>query len=224
MTTRKQLRTGPRRLGIDADGVASLATQVASPNRNERPPGTVISLIVVHGISLPPGKFGGDGVARLFTNTLDPQSDPYYPGIAHLRVSSHFFIRRAGTLVQFVPCGLRAWHAGVSSWRGRASCNDYSIGIELEGTDDLAYSAAQYRMLARVARALRGRYPIRDMVGHSDIAPGRKTDPGAAFDWQRMGTLLGVPATDGAAGIVPNRGQAKRTGDRPVTDHRVHRL
>jgi AmpD protein len=200
------------------------ATRIVSPNQNARPAGAKITLIVVHGISLPPGKFGGDGVARLFTNTLDPEADPYYPGIAHLRVSSHFFIRRAGTLVQFVPCGLRAWHAGVSSWRGRASCNDFSIGIEMEGTDELPYSAAQYKMLARVARALRGRYPIRDMVGHSDIAPGRKTDPGAAFDWSRLGRLLGVPPVDGAAGVVPNRGPAKGPGNRPATDRRGHRL
>jgi AmpD protein len=134
-------------------------------------------LIVVHGISLPPGRFGGDGVARLFTNALDAGADPYYRAIAHLRVSSHFFIRRDGALVQFVACGRRAWHAGISSWRGRAACNDYSVGIELEGTDDLPYESAQYLMLARLARALRRRYPIRDMVGHSDVAPGRKTDP-----------------------------------------------
>ena len=179
--------------------MAPLARQVPSPNWNERPTGTVISLIVVHGISLPPGQFGGDDVSRLFTNTLDPEADPYYPGIAHLRVSSHFFIRRDAELVQFVPCRLRAWHAGVSSWRGRTSCNDFSVGIELEGTDDLAYTTPQYAMLARVARALRGRYPIRDMVGHCDVAPGRKTDPGAAFDWPRLGRLLGVRPTDGTA-------------------------
>jgi AmpD protein len=200
------------------------ATRIVSPNHDARPAGAKITLIVVHGISLPPGKFGGDGVARLFTNTLDPQSDRYYPGIAHLRVSSHFFIRRDGTLVQFVPCGLRAWHAGVSSWRGRASCNDYSIGIELEGTDDLAYSTAQYRMLAQVARALRERFPIRDMVGHSDIAPGRKTDPGAAFDWPRLGRILGALPTDGAAGVVPDSNAAKAPGNPPVTDRRGHRL
>ena len=176
-----------------------MATQIPSPNRDARPRGTAISLIVVHGISLPPGNFGGDDVARLFTNTLDPAADPYYAGIAHLNVSSHFFIRRDGSLVQFVPCARRAWHAGASSWRGRAACNDYSVGIELEGTDDLRYATPQYAMLARVARALCRRYPIRDMVGHSDVAPGRKTDPGPAFDWPRLGRLLGVPPTDGTA-------------------------
>jgi AmpD protein len=187
----------PRRIVIDAQGVAAAAAQVASPNQDDRPEGSTISLIVVHGISLPPGTFGGDGVARLFTNTLDVAADPYYQGIAHLNVSSHFFIRRTGQLVQFVACRRRAWHAGVSSWRGRAACNDYSVGIELEGTDDQPYAPAQYRMLARLARALRRRYPIRDMVGHSDVAPGRKTDPGAAFDWPKLGRLLGAAPTDG---------------------------
>ncbi len=193
------------------------ATRIVSPNQDARPAGAEITVIVVHGISLPPGKFGSDGVSRLFTNTLDPDADPYFPGIAHLKVSSHFFIRRDGELVQFVPCRLRAWHAGVSSWRGRASCNDFSVGIELEGTDDVAYTAAQYRMLARVARALCARYPIRDMVGHSDIAPARKTDPGAAFDWPRLGRLLGVLPTDGTAGAAANRDPAQGPDKRPLT-------
>jgi AmpD protein len=188
-----------QRLVIDAQGIAAAAAQVASPNQDDRPAALPISLIVVHGISLPPGRFGGDGVVRLFTNTLDSGADPYYREIAHLRVSSHFFIQRDGSLVQFVACRRRAWHAGVSSWRGRAACNDYSVGIELEGTDDLPYEAAQYRMLARLARALRRRYPIKDMVGHSDVAPGRKTDPGAAFDWLKLGRLLGAAPTDGHA-------------------------
>jgi len=200
------------------------ATRIVSPNQDARPAGAKITLIVVHGISLPPGKFGGDDVARLFTNTLDPYADPYFSGIVHLRVSSHFFIRRDGRLVQFVPCRRRAWHAGVSSWRGRASCNDFSVGIELEGTDDLAYTAAQYRMLSRVARDLRERYPIRDMVGHSDIAPGRKTDPGAAFDWPLLGRLLGVPPTDGAAGVGTRRGPAEGPGKRPVSGRQGYRL
>jgi AmpD protein len=200
---RTPLRTAPRRLDVDSDGVVAYATQVPSPNCDARPTGADISLIVVHGISLPPGTFGGGDVARLFTNELDPGADPFYPGIARLRVSAHFFIRRDGELVQFVACGRRAWHAGVSSWRGRPGCNDYSVGIELEGTDALPYQSAQYRRLAQVARALRRRYPIRDMVGHSDVAPGRKTDPGAAFDWQHLGKLLGAPPTDGRAGADP---------------------
>jgi AmpD protein len=190
----------PRRwLAIDAHGIAAAAAQLPSPNQDNRPSGSNVSLIVVHGISLPPGRFGGDGVARLFANSLDPGAHPYYAGIAHLRVSSHFFIRRDGELVQFVACGRRAWHAGVSSWRGRTGCNDYSIGIELEGTDDLPYASAQYLALARLARAIRRRYPIRDMVGHSDVAPGRKTDPGPMFDWSRLGRLLGAAPTDGHA-------------------------
>jgi N-acetyl-anhydromuramoyl-L-alanine amidase len=186
-------------LCVDAAGVVPRATQMSSPNCDDRPASAVVSLIVVHGISLPPGHFGGDGVQRLFTNTLNTSVDPYYPGIAHLKVSSHFYIRRHGGLVQFVPCARRAWHAGVSSWRGVANCNDFSIGIELEGTDHLAYLTAQYTTLARLARALRQRYPIRDMVGHSDVAPGRKTDPGPAFDWPRLGRLLGAGPTDGKA-------------------------
>ena len=189
----------PRRLTIGPRGVMSAAAQVPSPNCDARPPGSTISLIVVHGISLPPGRFGGDGVTQLFTNSLDPKADPYYPGIAQLRVSSHFFIRRDGGLVQYVACTQRAWHAGVSSWRGRPACNDCSVGVELEGTDDLPYETPQYLVLARLARALCRRYPVRDMVGHSHVAPGRKTDPGPAFDWPRLGRLLGAGPTDGRA-------------------------
>jgi N-acetyl-anhydromuramoyl-L-alanine amidase len=175
-----------RRLVIDPDGRANAAAQIASPNCDERPDDTAISLIVVHGISLPPGEFGGDGIEELFTNRLDPEAHPYYATIASLRVSSHFLIRRDGALLQFVPCGRRAWHAGESAWRGRSGCNDFSIGIELEGVDSQHYAAHQYRMLARLSRALMKRYPISDIVGHSDIAPGRKTDPGSAFDWARF--------------------------------------
>ncbi len=187
------------RLTIDIRGVAAMAAQVPSPNCDPRPPGIAVTLIVVHGISLPPGRFGGDGVTQLFTNALDPGADPYYPGIVHMKVSSHFFIRRGGELIQYVPCALRAWHAGVSSWRGQPGCNDFSVGIEMEGTDDRPYTAAQYHVLARLARALRRRYPVRDMVGHSHVAPGRKTDPGPAFDWQLLGRLLGVGPTGGRA-------------------------
>jgi AmpD protein len=147
----------------------------------------------VHGISLPPGVFGGDDVARLFTNTLDPASHDSYASLAGLRVSSHFFIRRDGELVQFVGCNDRAWHAGVSSWRGRERCNDFSVGIELEGADRVPYEDAQYPRLAVLLRALKRRYPgIADAVGHSDVAPGRKTDPGPAFDWDRLARLTGA--------------------------------
>ncbi len=177
------------RLAVDARGIATPALQAASPNRDARPAGAGITLIVVHGISLPPGEFGGDGIVELFTNRLDPGAHPYYATIAGLAVSAHFLIRRDGALVQFVACLERAWHAGASEWKGRQRCNDTSIGIELEGTDAIPYTAAQYAMLARLVKALRRRYPIADVVGHSDIAPGRKTDPGPAFDWLRFHRL-----------------------------------
>ena len=161
-----------------------------SPNFDQRPEGEPIRLIVVHAISLPPDEFGGPGVEQLFTNTLDPAAHPYYATIDHLRVSAHYFIRRDGTLIRFVDPDLRAWHAGVSSWQGRERCNDFSIGIELEGCDTLPFEAAQYEQLARLVAELETRYPVEAVVGHSDIAPGRKTDPGPCFDWARLGTLL----------------------------------
>lgn len=179
-----------RRLTVNPEGLVPAARQVPSPNCDDRPRGAAVSLIVVHGISLPPGRFGGAGVVELFTNRLDPGADPYYATIANLRVSAHFLVRRDGALLQFVACEKRAWHAGQSTWRGRAGCNDFSIGIELEGTDSLPYETAQYNVLARLIRALRRRYPIADIVGHSDIAPGRKTDPGPTFRWERLMRLL----------------------------------
>ena len=171
---------------VDEQGVLSGARFIDSPNRNERPEGMPIELIVVHGISLPPGEFGGPGVQDLFSNTLDHGAHPYYDQLRGMRVSAHFFVRRDGEILQFVPCGQRAWHAGASSWRGRERCNDFSIGIELEGTDELPYEEAQYAALLELLAALKRRYPIADVVGHSDIAPGRKTDPGVAFDWDRL--------------------------------------
>lgn len=144
---------------------------------------------MVHGISLPPGQFGSGDIEALFTNKLDPTAHPYFAEVAHLEVSAHFLIRRTGEVVQFVSADERAWHAGVSSWCGREHCNDFSIGIELEGTDDAPYEDPQYEALAALISLLRSHYPsIRSdaIVGHSDIAPGRKTDPGPAFDWQRV--------------------------------------
>lgn len=182
-----------RPLVVDAGGYVGAARRIPSPNCDDRPQDTPISLVVVHGISLPPGQFGGDGVERLFTNRLDPAAHPYFEGIAHLRVSSHFLVRRDGSLVQFVPCASRAWHAGESAWRGIPRCNDYSIGIEVEGTDAQPYADVQYAELARLCRALARRYPIADIVGHCHIAPGRKTDPGAAFDWARLERTLRRP-------------------------------
>ena len=163
---------------------------IRSPNQDGRPRGTRITLLVVHSISLPPGEFGGDAIVRLFTNRLDPSAHPYFREIAGLKVSSHFLIRRNGELLQFVPVSRRAWHAGVSSWRGRERCNDFSIGVELEGTDDGPFTRAQYARLTRLVRHLRTRLPLRDIAAHSDIAPGRKTDPGAGFDWPRLFAAL----------------------------------
>jgi AmpD protein len=180
------------KLAVDARGIVAAARQFASPNFDARPPGVEPSLVVIHGISLPPGVFRGDGVIRLFTNTLDATAHPYYASIADLRVSAHFFIRRRGTLIQFVSCNDRAWHAGVSSWCGRERCNDFSVGIELEGADDVAYTAAQYGRLAALLFALKRRYPMTAAVGHSHIAPGRKSDPGPAFDWDRLARLTGA--------------------------------
>lgn len=176
---------------IDDSGRMAGVDFVASPNCDERPPGEEVCLVVVHAISLPPGEFGGDGVEQLFTNRLDPWAHPYYADIAGLRVSAHFYVRRDGRIVQFVLCGRRAWHAGVSSWQGRERCNDFSIGIELEGCDDLPFEAVQYARLAGLIKGLARRYRLRGVVGHADIAPGRKTDPGPCFDWPRLLALVG---------------------------------
>ncbi|WP_304529154.1 1,6-anhydro-N-acetylmuramyl-L-alanine amidase AmpD [Chromobacterium alticapitis] len=170
---------------LRADGWVKGALQLPSPNCDERSPGCVPELLVIHNISLPPYRYGGAGVEQLFTNRLDPAEHPYYQGIHQLRVSAHFFIRRDGQLLQFVPTGKRAWHAGVSSWRGREKCNDFSIGVEMEGCDFEPFSEAQYRMLAALSAALRKRLPLIAVTGHEHIAPGRKTDPGPFFDWAR---------------------------------------
>ena len=162
------------------------AKQVLSPNHDERPAGTEISLLVLHSISLPRGEYGGDGIVKLFLNTLDTASHPSFAELAGLRVSSHFLIRRDGGLIQFVPVEKRAWHAGVSRWRGRERCNDFSVGIELEGTDDSAFTPSQDRSLLSLVRHLRARLPLRAIAAHSDVAPGRKTDPGAGLRWERL--------------------------------------
>lgn len=167
--------------------------RLLSPNCDARPPAATIDLLVIHGISLPPGEFGGDGIDRLFTNTLDPAAHPYYREIAGLRVSSHLLVDRGGAVTQYVSVNDRAWHAGVSCFQGRERCNDFAVGIELEGSDDTAYTAAQYRSLAQLTRALQRHYPAlagSHIVGHSDIAPGRKTDPGPAFDWAHYRQLI----------------------------------
>ncbi len=180
-------------VAVDAAGWLATARRVLSPNHDARPDPTDISLLVIHGISLPPDQFGGPWIDALFTNTLDPQMHPYFASIASLRVSTHLLIRRDGAVTQYVPFTQRAWHAGVSQFEGRERCNDFSIGIELEGTDTHAYTRKQYERLARVTRTLLQAYPQIDMsriVGHSDIAPGRKTDPGPCFDWAHYRALL----------------------------------
>jgi AmpD protein len=175
------------------DGWWSRAVRVESPNHEARPAGTVISLAVIHSISLPPGEYGGPQIEQLFTNRLDWDAHPYFQKIRGLRVSSHFLVRREGATLQFVSCDHRAWHAGRSSWRGRDECNDYSVGIELEGLEGQTFEAAQYDALARLLRALAARYPIVEAVGHEHVAPGRKIDPGPGFDWQALQSRLGWP-------------------------------
>jgi AmpD protein len=180
---------------VDApSGILAAARQVPSPNCDCRPAGVDADLIVIHGISLPPGDFGGPWIDRLFTNELPADRHPYFEQVASLRVSSHLLIRRDGELVQYVSFNDRAWHAGESRYGDREKCNDFSIGIELEGTDDAPYTEHQYVHLAAVIRALCMAYPglsTERIVGHSDIAPGRKTDPGASFDWTRARALIG---------------------------------
>jgi N-acetyl-anhydromuramoyl-L-alanine amidase len=170
---------------IDADGWCRGARREPSPNCDARPDGIAVDLLVIHNISLPPGQFGGPQIPELFTNRLDCDAHPYFDQLRSLRVSAHFLIRRDGALLQFVSGNERAWHAGVSSFRGRERCNDFSIGIELEGSDFEAFEAAQYETLARLTVALQMRYPLADVAGHEHVAPGRKTDPGPHFDWQR---------------------------------------
>ncbi|MEW5838505.1 MAG: 1,6-anhydro-N-acetylmuramyl-L-alanine amidase AmpD [Pseudomonadota bacterium] len=187
-----------------ADASAGLLVDVPflpSPHHDLRPQGIAPELIVVHGISLPPGEFDGYWIDDLFLGRLDAAAHPYFADIAHLKVSAHLLIRRDGAVTQYVPFGLRAWHAGVSAFEGRERCNDFSIGIELEGTDDLPYAEAQYGALAQAVAALCRAYPsLRAIAGHADIAPGRKTDPGSSFDWAKLAIALlnaGVSVAEG---------------------------
>lgn len=183
-----------RHLQVDlGSGLMLGAEHIASPNCDSRPPGVEAELIVVHGISLPPGEFGGPWIDRLFTNTLPAQMHPYFAEVGAKRVSSHLVVRRDGALTQYVRFTDRAWHAGKSSYAGREACNDFSIGVELEGTDTIPYEQAQYAALADAVAALCAAYPRLSparLVGHSDIAPGRKTDPGPAFDWPQARRLI----------------------------------
>ena len=174
---------------IDTQGMLVGGEYISSQNCDDRPKGA-IELLVIHNISLPPDEFGGDGVRRLFTNTLDAAAHPYYATLSGLKVSAHFFVHRDGQIIQFVSCLKRAWHAGESCWQGKSRCNDFSIGIELEGSDTVPFTAGQYAALNRLTIVLREAYPIRGIAGHRDIAPQRKTDPGPCFDWARYLTGL----------------------------------
>jgi len=176
---------------IDSKGWLAGARHIPSPNYDDRPPNTAIDMVVVHSISLPPGQFGGDGVERFFTNRCDPAVHPCFEELRHFKLSAHFFVRRDGEIIQFVSCLDRAFHAGVSAWKGRERCNDFSIGIELEGGDFWPYEDAQYLALNALLGAIRAAYPIVHVVGHCDIAPERKTDPGPYFDWQRVAIAAG---------------------------------
>jgi AmpD protein len=171
---------------IDREGWLAGVPRVDSPNCDDRPAGTEVSLLVVHSISLPPGEYGGDSIERFFTNRLDLAAHPYFREIAGMKVSAHFLIHRDGRLLQFVPIYRRAWHAGASSWRGRSACNDFSIGVELEGMDDGPFEEAQYQALESLVARLRSALPLRDVAAHSDVSPGRKTDPGPGFAWDRV--------------------------------------
>jgi len=192
---------------------------VPSPNHDERPPGTAVDLLVVHHISLPPGRFRGDAIERLFTNRLDPDAHPAFAPLRDLRVSSHFLIRRSGELLQFVGADLRAWHAGVSCFQGRDRCNDFSIGVELEGDGTHRFTARQYRALRRLVARLRERYPLRWIAGHEHVAPGRKEDPGPFFDWRRLARApearglvapLAIASAGGALGAPRERARFAR--------------
>lgn len=205
------------KLRLDTEGLVEGVRFIPSPNCDERPAGCAIDLLVIHYISLPPGEFGGNGIVELFTNRLDPAAHSDYAGLAAERVSSHFLIRRDGALVQFVPCAKRAWHAGKSRWKGRARCNDFSIGIELEGTGAVPFTNAQYEQLAALTRALKERFPIVDIAGHSDVAPSRKSDPGPCFDWARYRAMIN--------GLSPRRTprMRRKTVDSRLTTFRDRR-
>lgn len=181
------------------DGWLQHARRIPSPNFGPRPAGTSIDLVVVHSISLPPGLYGGDEIERLFTNRLDWSAHPYFEQIRGTEVSAHFVIRRTGELLQFVSVQDRAWHAGRSSWQGRDNCNDYSVGIELEGLEDTPFETAQYETLCTLLDALEQRWPVTQIVGHEHVAPGRKRDPGSAFDWEHLHALTGRPSGQFAA-------------------------
>lgn len=201
VSMRRRRRTQARR-GLWQAGWLRTARRVPSPNFGPRPAGLAVRLAVVHSISLPPGVYGGDAIERFFTNRLDPAGHPYFAGIADVQVSAHYLIRRQGEVVQFVSGHERAWHAGASAWQGASNCNDYSIGIELEGLEGRRFTTDQYHALARLLRQSMQAWPVAEVVGHEHVAPGRKADPGPGFDWPRLRRLLGgtglaLPACQG---------------------------
>jgi AmpD protein len=198
------------------DGWLRGARRCESPNFGERPAGVVPELIVLHSISLPPGEYGGDAIERFFANELDCDAHPYYAQLRGLRVSAHFVIRRDGELLQFVSCERRAWHAGASSWRGRENCNDFSIGIELEGLEGDAFEPAQYDALVALMRRLARHYRIAGVAGHEHVAPGRKRDPGAGFDWPRIARALRWPRRYFPEGLALDARDA-RASSRPAS-------
>ena len=181
------------------------ARRCESPNFGVRPSGVAVDLVLIHSISLPPGEFGGDAIERLFTNRLDWDAHPYYAEIRGMQVSAHFLVRRDGELFQFVSCDDRAWHAGASTWRGRTDCNDFSIGIELEGLEGESFEPPQYKALSGLVKAVARRYPITSVAGHEHVAPGRKRDPGAGFDWALFIGALGWPVGRFPGGVAPPR-------------------
>ena len=176
-----------------------------SPNFGPRSEGAAVDLVLIHSISLPPGQYGGDAIERLFTNRLDWDAHPYFQQIRGLQVSAHFLVRRDGGLLQFVSCDARAWHAGRSMWQERADCNDFSVGIELEGLEGERFEAAQYASLARLIEALSRQYPIAAVAGHEHVAPGRKNDPGTGFDWPLLRSMLGASPPAFPAAVCPER-------------------
>ncbi|MCU0773499.1 MAG: 1,6-anhydro-N-acetylmuramyl-L-alanine amidase AmpD [Ideonella sp.] len=203
------------------DGWLRGAQWIASPNHGARPPRAEVTLAVVHSISLPPGVYGGDAVERLFTNRLDPRAHPSFAEVHALRVSAHFVIRRDGRLQQYVSCDRRAWHAGVSAWRGRENCNDVSIGIELEGLEGRPFEDAQYAQLLRLLRDLRRRYPLRDLVGHEHVAPGRKRDPGPGFRGPEVLQACGLQGPEAWTATVRDRSDGLRVSDVGVDPGRL---
>ncbi len=185
----------PDELSVDREGWLLGVRRCPSPNSDARPPGAQVDLLVIHNISLPPGVFGSGDVERLFTGRLDPHAHPFYATLAGIRVSSHFLIERSGRITQFVSCLDRAWHAGASMFEGRTGCNDFSLGVELEGTDFVAFEETQYSALARLVQSLRAHFALRAVRGHQHIATDRKTDPGPYFDWRRLAAIAGLPTT-----------------------------